>query len=337
MELKNPFVIYIGIPIIVVLALISYGASRKYSKGKKVANTGFFEETSAFKRRMLAFRIYKVLMVALLLISIISCMIMMARPNKTRQETTEIYNRDIFLCLDTSGSMYEVDLEVVKRMKELVSGLQGERFGITIFNCQTVTLVPLTTDYEYVLDVLDQLEAACKIAMGMDDWSFFADDDYYSKYMYMIDGTTANDANGSSLIGDGLASTIFQFQDLETDDTRTRVIIFSTDNQLYGTPFVQLREASELCKKYKIKVFGAAPSEVENFNEFNECMKLTGGDLFTLRSSTMVEDLIRAVEKTETSVLIKTEEYVTEFPETLVAIATIALCIYFVISRRIKA
>ena len=187
------------------------------------------------------------------------------------------------------------------------------------------------------MDVLDQIEQACKIAMGQDDFGFYYDSDSVAKYMYMIDGTIANDQNGSSLIGDGLASTIFQFPDIETDDTRTRVIVFATDNQLYGNPFVQLDEAAELCKKYDIKVFGAAPSIVEDFDEFDRCMKLTGGDLFTLRSSTMTKDLIRAVEKTETSVLLKSEVIVTEFPEKLVIIGTIALCIYFVVSRRIKA
>jgi len=336
MELKNPFAIYIGIPVIVVLALIGYGYSKKYKKGKKVANSSFLEETPLFKRRLLAFRIYKVAMVVCLIVSLSSLMILMARPSKSRQETTEIHNRDIFLCLDTSGSMSEVDLEVCKKMKEFVEGLHGERFGITIFNCQTVTLVPLTTDYEYILDVLDQIEVACKIAMGS-DLSYFLDDEYYQKYMYIVDGTTVNDARGSSLIGDGLASTVFQFPDIQTDDSRTRVIVFATDNQLYGNPFVQLDEASALCKKYGIKVFGAAPNEVEDFDQFDRCMKSTGGDLFTLRSSTMTKDLIRAVEKTDTSVLLKSEVIVTEYPETLVIIATIALCAYFVISRRIKA
>ena len=337
MELKNPYVLYIGIPVILVLALIGYGTSKKFVKGKKVANTSFLEETGFYKRRLLAFRIYKAVMIICLVVALCAMMLLNARPSKSRQEVTEIHNRDIFLCLDTSGSMYEVDLEVVKKMKEFVEGLQGERFGITIFNCQTVTLVPLTTDYEYVMDVLDQLEQACKIAMGQEDFGFYYDTDAVAKYMYMIDGTIANDQNGSSLIGDGLASTIFQFPDIETDDTRTRVIVFATDNQLYGNPFVQLDEAAELCKKYDIKVFGVAPSIVEDFDEFDRCMKLTGGDLFTLRSSTMTKDLIRAVEKTETSVLLKSEVIVTEFPEKLVIIGTIALCIYFVVSRRIKA
>ncbi|MBR3058754.1 MAG: VWA domain-containing protein [Clostridiales bacterium] len=336
MELKNPYVLYIGIPVIVVLALIGYGYSKKYKSGKKVANTDYLEATPYFKRKLMAFRFYRVAMIVCLIAALSTLLILISRPSKTNKETTEIHNRDIFLCLDTSGSMYKLDLELCKKMKELVQGLQGERFGITIFNCQTVTLVPLTSDYDYVMEVLDNIEEACRIGAG-DDLTYFLNEGYFSKYMYIIDGTQTYDQNGSSLIGDGLASTIFQFPDVMEDPSRTRVIVFATDNQLYGTPFVQLDEAAELCKKLGIIVFGAAPAEVEDIDEFTRCMRLTGGDLFTLKSTTMTKDLVRAIDKTDTSILEKTEVYVVEYPEKLVFITTMALCLYFVISKRIKA
>ena len=50
----------------------------------------------------------------------------------------------------------------------------------------------------------------------------------------------------------------------------------------------------------------------------------------------MAKDIIKEVEKTETSVIYKSEVQITEFPEKLVGGVTIALLIYFAASRRIK-
>ena len=337
MEIMNPYTIYIGIPVVVVLALITFGFRKKFKDGRKVANTEDIEKTKYFRRRLLEYRIFSVTVIVSLVLALSIVMCILARPFRSKQNITEIHNRDIFLCLDTSGSMFEVDLEVCERLKDFVMGLQGERFGITIFNCQTVTLVPLTTDYEYIIEVLDQIEEACRIAIDVLENGSYYDSEEYAQYQYIIDGTITYDyESGSSLIGDGLASTVFQFPGVKDDDSRTRVILLATDNELWGEPFVQLDEAAAICKKYGVKVFAAAPEYVVDYDGYKAAVESTGGKLFTLASKTMAKDIIKEVEKTETSVIYKSEVQITEFPEKLVGGVTIALLIYFAASRRIK-
>ena len=336
MELKFPYVIAIGIPVILILSLISYGVRKKYKDGRKVANSEYVEETKYFKRKLIEYKVYTFIAILSIVLALSILMVAIARPFRSKQTITEIHNRDIFLCLDTSGSMTEVDLQVCERLKEFVSGLHGERFGITIFNCQTVTLVPLTTDYDYIIEVLDEIEEACRIATGVMQGGFFDADDY-AKYKYITDGTETNAYDtGSSLIGDGLASTVFQFPDVKEDPSRTRVIILATDNELWGDPYVTLDEATELCVKYGIKVFAAAPEEVVDYNNYKRCIESTGGSLFTLASDTMAKDIIKEVEKTDTSVIYKSDVTETEYPEKLVALITICLCVHFVECRRVK-
>ena len=335
MELKNPIAIYTGIPIIVILALLGFGFIKSKKKGKKVANTEYIEQTSYYRWKFIEFRVCKVLLVVTLVIGLSGLMGLLARPSRVYKHTTEIHNRDIMLCLDTSGSMFEVDLQVCEKLKEFVKNLKGERFGITIFNCQTATLVPLTTDYDYILQSLDDVVEACKVAMGLD--TGYLNSEALAKYQYMIDGTLTDAyGSGSSLIGDGLASTIFQFPDLDTDKDRTRVIILSTDNELYGDPFATLGEASDLCRAYDIKVFGAAPEYVADYDDYKNACEKTGGALYTMTSPTMVDDLVAALKKTDTSVLYKTDVTVTEFPEKLVILFSIAMCAYFIVSRRLR-
>ena len=338
MDLMHPYVIYIGIPIILVLSIVTFSFRRKkkYKDGKKVANSEFIENTSYFKWRIVEYRICKVVSVVSLALAMSFLTGALARPYKTSENITEIRNRDIFLCLDTSGSMTEVDLQVCEKMREVVKGLKGERFGITIFNCQTVTLVPLTTDYDYVIEVLDQIEEACRIALGEYGEGYYSEEDY-AKYKFIEYGTITYDYDsGSSLLGDGLASTVFQFPDIKEDDSRTRVIVLCTDNELFGQPFVELSEAAELCVKYKIKVFAAAPEYVVDYDEYKRCVVSTGGQIFTLNSDSVAKDMVRAIDNTETSVLLKSETVTTEYPEKLVALIAICLFVHFLVSRRIK-
>ena len=337
MELRFPYAIAVGIPVILLLALLTYGVRKKYKDGRKVANTEYIEKTPYFKRKLLEYRFCSVIVIISIVLSLSLLMGLIARPFRSNQTITEIHNRDIYLCLDTSSSMFHVDLEVCDRLKEFVSGLHGERFGITIFNCQTVTLGPLTTDYDYIIDVLDQIKEACQIAIDVTEYGKFYDAEDMIKYKYMIDGTQSESFNaGSSLIGDGLASTVFQFPNVKDDASRTRVIILATDNELWGEPFVQLEEATNLCTKYGIKVFGAAPEEVVDYDQYKACVESTGGRLFTLESKSMAKDLIKEVEKTDTSVLYKSEVTETESPEKLVMLLTICLGVHFVVSRRVK-
>ncbi len=338
MELMYPLAIMIGIPVIIVLGLITFGYSKKFKNGRKVANTEFVEQSRYFKNKLIEYKCFTIVIIVSLVLALCILMGLIARPFRTKQTITEIHNRDIFLCLDTSGSMLEVDLEVCEKLKDFVSGLHGERFGITIFNMQTVTMVPLTTDYEYIIEVLDDIKEACNIAIGVEERGEYYDAEKANKYRFIIDGTLNDNYNaGSSLIGDGLASTVFQFPDIKDEDVdRTRVIILATDNELYGEPFVQLNEATDLCVKYGITCFAAAPEYVVDYDDYERCIKSTGGDLFTLADDDMPKDLINAVEKTDTSVIYKSEKTTTEYPESLVGFLTIALCVHFVATRRVK-
>ena len=338
MELMYPLAIAVGVPVIIVLGLITYGYSKKYKNGRKVANTEYVEKTRYFKNKLIEYKCFSIIMIISLILALCILMGLIARPFRTKQTITEIHNRDIYLCLDTSMSMYEVDLEVCEKLKEFVSGLHGERFGITIFNMQTVTMVPLTDDYDYIIQCLEDIETACKIAIGVNDYGEYFDAEKANQYRFIVDGTlNDNYDQGSSLIGDGLTSTLFQFPDLKNEDAdRTRVIILATDNELYGKPFVELSEAAELCTKYGVTVFAAAPEYVVDYNEYERCIKSTGGMLFTLADDDMAKDLINEVEKTDTSVIYKSEKTTTEYPEALVGFLTIALCVHFVATRRVR-
>ena len=331
MELIFPWVLYIGIPIVLFLFLFNWKHKIPYQEGKKVANTSFIEENPYYQKLYKQYRFFCAALLGCLLIAITLCVVMLSRPAKVKTITSEIRNRDIFLCMDISDSMDELNLKMCSELKEVVKKLDGERFGISIFNGKSVLLVPLTTDYDYILDTLDRLEVSFEDRIGYftDDYDYLNSTDYY-KYI----GTLSD--YGISFLGDGLSSCLYSFPDLKENTERSRLIIFTTDNELNGTPLVTLTEAAALCKKNDVKVFAVAPENVVDEAAFKKAITGTGGEYFQTTSSQAFDDLVAAIEETDVSDMQDVKTIVTDQPEALFICLLLFIGIYFVFSRKVK-
>jgi valyl-tRNA synthetase len=108
-------------------------------------------------------------------VTLVGASLAVARPCETFTEEGEEHKRDIFLCLDVSYSIFSQNEMLVSSLKDFVRGLDGERFGISIFNSSSVVYVPMTDDYEYVISMLDELERYFKMQI-------VEVNDLYSKY-----------------------------------------------------------------------------------------------------------------------------------------------------------
>lgn len=279
MELIYPFVLYIGLPILVILSLMKFKRKEDvYKNGTKIANTRYAENIPLFKEIMKKYIIIVTAIKAVSIISIIAALVMISRPAKVEVSKSSKYNRDIFLCMDTSTSVDELNLKLVDNFRDTVKKLKGERIGITIFNTSSVVLVPLTDDYNYVLNTLDELEKAIKYSMNPGSVTDLDEASYLNTYIRS--GTiVGNEVRGSSLIGDGLASCTYNFPNIKEDKDRTRIIILSTDNDLAGSPIVTLEEAADICKSENITVFGIAPTlgDEGKKSKMKEAVENTGG------------------------------------------------------------
>lgn len=332
MELIFPWVLYIGLPVVIILPFLKFKNKDTFKKGKKVANVGLVEETSYYKKLMRRYKFFSALALTGLLLAIGVCFVMMSRPVEVETINEEIRNRDIFLCMDISSSVDELNLEICEEIRDVVKKLDGERIGITIFNAKSVLLVPLTTDYDYILKTLDDLEKSLEMSLA----SFSGNDfDYDSAvYNYKYEGTLSD--YGSSFIGDGLASTLFNFPDLEENKERTRLIIFTTDNELNGTPVVTLEQATDLCAENDVKVYAVAPDNIVDEELFKECIESTGGEYYRASEEGVFDELVSDIEKTDASVMEKIHTIITDKPEALVICLVVCMGVYFLFSRKVK-
>ena len=151
--------------------------------------------------------------------------------------------------------MVTTDSRILDTFSELLDTFDGERVGLVAWNATAQTMVPLTDDYdllrgqfEEIADVLDFTPTRGNPALN----------DYYETF-----AGTFGDVQGSSLVGDGLASCTLAF-DAQGQD-RSRSIILATDNQVYddyGEQIYSLQEAADLAQQEGIRLFslyGADP------------------------------------------------------------------------------
>lgn len=301
MELRYPFVLILGIIAIILLVILTKKKIKNYDNGHKIANTKYLKQHSYYKERLKKYNTLINIIKLLCLTTVFISVFLLSRMAKIETVNTSEYNRDIYLCMDVSDSVNELNLEIVKNMKETVKSLKEERFGISIFNSSNVILVPLTDDYEYVLDTLEKLEKAIEVRVNYDFEAEY-DSKEYNKYRegttYLMEGTIeGSDLRGSSLIGDGLASCVYSFPKLEEEE-RTRIIIFSTDNELAGKPLVTLDEAADISIKKKVTVYGIGTTvmSTKDRDEFKRAVEKTGGEFYE-ESKSSVKSIVKNIEK----------------------------------------
>lgn len=287
MSYRNPdiFKYALVITIFVAVLVIIWRLFKSYKKlGKKQQKDmlGYgamwmVKDLRGYKLRKIKYYILCACACAGIVLSLVGTAQLMARPSYTEEITTGVRRRDIFLCLDVSYSLYGLNADFVENLETVVKGLDGDRIGISIFNTSTVLYMPMTEDKDFAIEKLEELKEYFEKQKIVEEEYYghyisdFTDEEYndYLELSAWLDsfeaGTLLNNSErGSSLIGEGLASCLYNFPSLD-DDERTRVIIMVTDNaqNAFSTPTVELAEAAQLCAQNDVTVFGIFPPKEE--------------------------------------------------------------------------
>lgn len=330
MELMYKEVLLAGFGILaaaLLILLIIYRKSKyEFIDGTRAANTERIRATRLYRDLKVKYFVLSSVMVTSLIGAIGSCIVLASRPYETSDVVSGVRKRDIILCMDVSYSLYDLNLELTDYLKGVVAGLEGDRFGVSIFNTSSVTYVPLTDDYDYVIDRLDELHEYFIMQKEYFEnyYTVYEDErlipeDLVGRYRELQDRLDYFEAGtlydnwyrGSSLIGEGLGTALYSFPYLN-DSERTRVIIMSTDNELnaFGKEVLNLQEAADYCKKNNVTVFGIFPSEEkfydpENYNYasclggFKTAVETTGGKFYIRTISQSVSEIVKDIQKQE--------------------------------------
>ncbi len=330
MELMNPYVIKLGIPLlilaVVVLHVIPSRRKKDFAGGIRTGAASIIKSLPLYEKLYKRSRVLAYFNEFFVICAIIASLVLIARPYKVQTIKSGVQKRDIFLCMDVSYSLYELNYELTDYLEQVVGELKGDRFGITIFNTSSVVYVPMTDDYDYVVMRLEELKEYFTLQkeyfdiVGEEEYFYFDSEEEEERYNdicarldYIEAGTLVNNSTrGSSLIGEGLASCLYSFPSIG-DSTRTRVIIFATDNANSSMvkELPELDEASKLCKKNDVTVFAIFPSEDAHYyyytdaeyavfeKELRDAVKVTGGELYVQSSDDTVSSIVEDIRSHE--------------------------------------
>lgn len=286
MALANWWVILIGVGLAAIAIAIGIVLGLRKARfdqatGAPLARAERLRALPSFARVVQSRQRALTAIIAAGVVSIVIGGVLAARPMASETIRPENTNRDIMLCLDVSGSMTEVDVEILDVFIELLEGFDGERIGLTIFNSSAVQVFPLTDDYAFVK------EAVTSLRDSFDEW-----DGLPEHYVGTLNG------NGASLIGDGLAACSLRFDNVEQE--RSRSIIFASDNEVNGASIVTVPEAAAYAKSKNIRVFAINPIADDSTaptKELRTAAESTDGKMYDLRGKTTVSDIITEVQR----------------------------------------
>ncbi|MBE5997398.1 MAG: VWA domain-containing protein [Lachnospiraceae bacterium] len=368
LKFYNPGLAVFGLILCAAIAGLALFLRRKQPrrKGIRAANTARFRALPVYKRKRLESVIFRSILAAGVIISVASSLILASRPYKRDTVKDDVSRRDIFLCMDISSSSANGCAKLVEEVRELVGDLDGDQIGISLFNTSSVQYVPVTDDYDFVLQRLEELE---KYFEAEEEFA----EKYANKYEYVYEipenerqryeelnavmaafdkGTTAGyEMKGTSSVGEGLASCLFSFPELY-DEERTRIILFVTDNipNYIGTPLATLEDSAAMCVEDGVKVYGIYPGTSAAEEEasvspdsakaqMKEAVELTGGMFYDYSESMNAEEImseIRRLEQTDSKTVVATRD--SDAPEIwnyilLAGIVLVAACLIFMVIR----
>jgi Ca-activated chloride channel family protein len=219
-EFAYPWILYglIVIPLLIIWYVLK---SNKQKPSLLISTTKFLPKPKGIKT--LFFHIPFMLRCFGLSFLIIA----LARPQlKFSNETFEGQGIDIMLCLDVSGSMYHTDilpnrLEASKEVaKDFVHGRPGDRIGLVVFGNNGLTMCPLTTDNNALIEQINNI-------------------------------TTTELTGAATVIGTGIATCINRLKDSKS---KTKIIIFLSDG-VNSSGAISPETAIELAKVFNIKIY----------------------------------------------------------------------------------
>jgi len=303
MELKYTVALYACAAIalaFIIVSFVRFRRRKKFKGGTKAAEADYIKEIPYFRRKMRIYKVLKFILTTVIIANLLISGFLMAMPYKTEVNEIKNMNRDIILCMDISTTVDHLNFELVGKLKEVVENLNGERFGIVIFNTSPLYLCPLTTDYEQVINELDIIEEALDLR-----YDYYNGSGSYSNRLVELDeyisaGTlVGNEERGSSIIGDGLAAAALDFTNIEEDPDRSRIIIFSTDNDLQGDEIITLPEAGQLCVDRGITVYGIGTEQMYPSDKamMRDAVEMTGGEFYYGEDSRVVSNIIDNIQE----------------------------------------
>ena len=190
--------------------------------------------------------------------------------------------------------MLPYDSKIGGAFREIISHFEGERISLQLWDAYSMTMFPLTDDYEMATDVLQDMSDTIDTGLTRIGGRLSATQELFDYLAPVMD----ENQEVSSIVGDGLASCVMGFD--HNDKQRSRTILLATDNEVYGDGVYNLSEAIEFAKSQGVTVTALYPgSDITLSSEalqLRDEVRKTGGDFYDASSPSSVDRVVKQIE-----------------------------------------
>lgn len=260
-----------------------------------VANSGYVRTLPKYQALVRRTRASLAMAVVCFLIAVIATAVSAGAPVDRYVKHDKSASRDIVICLDASASMLPYDSKIGDAFKQIIAHFEGERISLQLWNAYSMTMFPLTDDYDMANDVLTEMADVIDRGFSSVGGQYTATPELIE---YLDPTLPADDEERASLVGDGLASCILGFD--HTDKQRSRTILLATDNEVWGEGIYDLTEAIDFAKRQNVTVTALYPGSMTLLSseavQLRDQVQSTGGDFYDASSPSSVDSVVKQIE-----------------------------------------
>ena len=290
------------IPLVLVAVAAATGLGWWFARragqrsGKKgwVANSGYLRGLPKYQALVRRTRSSLAMAVVCFFIAVIATSVSAAAPVDRYVKHDKSASRDIVICLDASASMLPYDSKIGDAFKEIISHFEGERISLQLWNAYSMTMFPLSDDYDMATDVLQDMSETIDTGLTRIGGRLSVTQELIDYLMPVLD----ENLEVSSIVGDGLASCIMGFD--HNDKQRSRTVLLATDNEVYGNGVYDLSEAIEFAKRQGVTVSALYPGSGfvlgHEAEQLRDEVRKTGGDFYDASSPSAVDSVVKQIE-----------------------------------------
>jgi len=292
------WLIPVVLAVVVIATVVGWMLARRAGvrSGKKgwVANTGYLRGLPKYQALVRRARPSLAMAFVCFLIAVIAPSVSAGAPVDRYVKHDKSASRDIVLCLDSSGSMLPYDSKIGGAFRQIISHFEGERISLQLWDAYSMTMFPLTDDYDMATDVLQDMSDTIDTGLIQVGGKISGTRELFEYLEPVLD----ENQEVSSLVGDGLASCVMGFD--HNDKQRSRTILLATDNEVYGDGVYDLSEAIEFAKSQGVTVTALYPGSDISLSreaiELRDEVRKTGGDFYDASSPSAVDSVVRQIE-----------------------------------------
>ena len=292
------WLIPIVLAVVAIATVVGWLLARRAGvrSGKKgwVANTGYLRGLPKYQALVRRTRASLAIAFVCFLIAVIATSVSAGAPVDRYVKHDKSASRDIVLCLDSSGSMLPYDSKIGGAFRQIISHFEGERISLQLWDAYSMTMFPLTDDYDMATDVLQDMSDTIDTGLIQVGGKISGTRELFEYLEPVLD----ENQEVSSLVGDGLASCVMGFD--HNDKQRSRTILLATDNEVYGDGVYDLSEAIEFAKSQGVTVTALYPGSDTNLGyqaqQLRDEVRKTGGDFYDASSPSAVDSVVRQIE-----------------------------------------